>query len=349
MSNAPNPNNYSLGRGKLFFDKKMPDGSYEGERDLGNCPNFTVNIATEKLDHFNSRSGLKSKDKTVVLQITPAGAITLDEPNGDNLALTFMTDPTSVTQTAVGNNLQSLVKALANAGVAGNRYHEIGSRSIGCLRVPYDNLAGGVPSPGDSIYVGASGTKDNQVIAVTQITSTTGILYVVNTDANDEALVDGDVITDGIWSADCDFSALTGTVAAFDTTNILVYDTDTPTTIYTLNDDYKIDSSTGRIYIVEGGAIDTADANITIRYHRAAVTYQTLNMFEETQIEGKLRFVSDNPVGANKELVIWRADLAPSGDLSWIGDDWQMMEFTYEILKDETNHPTEPYGKVIIL
>jgi hypothetical protein len=127
----------------------------------------------------------------------------------------------------------------------------------------------------------------------------------------------------------------------------LVYDTDTPTTIFTLTTDYTVDSQSGRIKVVEGGAIDTGNANITVRYHRAAATYTQIASFANTTITGFLRFVSDNPVGSNKEVKIWSVDLTPSGDWGLISDDWQTMEYTFEILKDETNHPTSPYMDIL--
>jgi len=348
MANTPSANNYSLGRGVLYFNKKDPTTLlYTGERDLGNCPAFSVTLALEKLDHFSSRSGLKAKDKTVTLQITPTFTFTLDEVNTENMSMLFMASNTTTTQTAVEEDAESNSVAITGTTVFQDRWYPVNKTKIGCLRVPYDTLAGGAPAAGDILYVGALGTKDHEVIAVTALTATTGYIYCVNVDLTDEALVDNDVMTDGVWTANADFTGLTGTVAAFDTTNVLVYNTLIPATVYTLTTDYTVDSDTGRIYIVDGGTI--ADATgITVRFHNLADSYTTVSSFVETDFEGELRFVSDNPVGPNYNLRVWRANLTPAGEAPFIGDTWMTLQFNGEILKDETSHASNPYMEIQI-
>ena len=71
-------------------------------------------------------------------------------------------------------------------------------------------------------------------------------------------------------------------------------------------------------------------------------------MFANTQVVGKLRFVSDNPAGLQQELVVWSVSLTPSGDTAMIGDDWSTLGFVGEILKDEANHPLSPYANIIM-
>jgi hypothetical protein len=54
---------YTLGRGKLLF---KPQGS-SGYEDFGNVTDFKVTFAVEKKEHFSSRSGLKVKDKEIIV------------------------------------------------------------------------------------------------------------------------------------------------------------------------------------------------------------------------------------------------------------------------------------------
>jgi hypothetical protein len=98
MAKTSSPENYSLGRGRLYFNRKISAGVYDGERDLGNAPDFNVSVKVDWLEHFSSRSGLKSKDKRIASMITPDIAFTLDEIVAENLALTFMADISTVTQ-----------------------------------------------------------------------------------------------------------------------------------------------------------------------------------------------------------------------------------------------------------
>ena len=88
MAVSPSTDNYSLGKGIVYFDQKnTTTGLYQGERDLGNAPAFSFNVALEKLEHYSSRGGLTAQDKEIISQITPSAAFTLDEINKQNLSL----------------------------------------------------------------------------------------------------------------------------------------------------------------------------------------------------------------------------------------------------------------------
>ena len=99
MATAPNSDNYTLGRGRLLFNRKV-NGAFTGLRDLGNATNFTLSMSTEKLDHYSNRQGIRVKDKSVLTSMAITGSFTLDEIMADNLAMTFLASITDVTQTA---------------------------------------------------------------------------------------------------------------------------------------------------------------------------------------------------------------------------------------------------------
>ena len=95
---------------------------------------------------------------------------------------------------------------------------------------------------------------------------------------------------------------------------------------------YEVDAVTGRIYIIET-APDIADGDdLTIDYTVAAGTEEQVISNNET-IQGRLRFVSDNAEGENRDYVWPYIILRPDGDYSLKGDDWQQMTFNGEILK----------------
>mgnify|MGYP006363046905 FL=1 len=52
-------NSYVFGRGKIYIDLFDTGGNKTGERFLGNCPGFTLTVASEKLEHFASTRGLR--------------------------------------------------------------------------------------------------------------------------------------------------------------------------------------------------------------------------------------------------------------------------------------------------
>jgi hypothetical protein len=114
MSNGPNttglPNtaDYNLGRGILYF---QPTGT-SAWRDLGNCTAYTISTTSETLQHFSSRSGLKTLDKEVTLSRTTTSSFTLDELNDENLSLFFSGGKASHTNVAVaGFTIFSMIPA----------------------------------------------------------------------------------------------------------------------------------------------------------------------------------------------------------------------------------------------
>ena len=110
MATAPNSDNYTLGRGRLLFNRKV-NGDFTGLRDLGNATNFTLSMSTEKLDHYSNRAGIRVKDKSVLTSMAITGAFTLDEIMADNLAMTFLASITDVTQTAEVDQTTKIAKS----------------------------------------------------------------------------------------------------------------------------------------------------------------------------------------------------------------------------------------------
>ena len=69
---------YTLGRGILSIAEWSGAGPGEYS-DVGNCPRFEVNLTEEQLEHFSHRSGLKTKDKVVTLEVGYSLSFDLDE------------------------------------------------------------------------------------------------------------------------------------------------------------------------------------------------------------------------------------------------------------------------------
>jgi len=268
MATAPNTDNYTLGKGVVFLDQ-LVSGVYQGERDLGNAPAFTFNIALEKLEHYSSRGGLKAKDKEIISQITPGLAFTLDEVNKENLALLTLGEVSLVTQTGAAITDEVIV---AHLGMRA----DLSERGISLVIVGDD--------------------------------ATPTVTYVEGPASNPLANYE----------------------------------------ISTVLSDDKI----GRILVHEDQtgcvAAITEDQELYVDFTSAALTYTNISAFANTQVIGKLRFVSDNPAGNQQELTVWSVSLTPSGDTAMIGDDWSTLGFVGEILKDETNHASSPYMDIIM-
>jgi hypothetical protein len=83
---AASIDNYTVGKGIVSF-KKAGGASYV---DMGNCTEFEFTPEIEKLDHFSSREGVRTKDKSVVLQKSGTVRLVLDEWSVDNLKLAVL-------------------------------------------------------------------------------------------------------------------------------------------------------------------------------------------------------------------------------------------------------------------
>lgn len=117
-ANTSSPNNYALGRGKLYFSalvNSLPSG---GWRDLGNCPTFTINSEEETLEHKSSRSGLAVVDKKLTISRTTNISFDLDELTFDNLADWFsgdaVADAYSIDLDLTDSNLLTATNYVAN-------------------------------------------------------------------------------------------------------------------------------------------------------------------------------------------------------------------------------------------
>ncbi len=344
MAVSPSTDNYTLGKGVVFFDQKnQTTGLYMGERDLGNAPAFAFNTAIEKLDHYSSRGGLKAKDKEIISQITPGVTFTLDEINKQNLALLTLGELNEVTQVAGGATAEAVT---AHLGLRS----DLANRNIGHYALPYDDSAADnvLFVVGETV---SGATGEGVVVALAAGSdATSGTLYIALTTPG---FVDDETIT-GDVAGTAEVNSATGEVLQTGVVILVQDDADTITYEagaegvgnYQINTDLK-DGVIGRILI---NADQTSPTNaiaegdvLHITYGFFDAEYTEIRAFNNTQVEGKLRFVSDNPAGTQQELEIWRCSLTPTGDTAMIGDDWSTLGFTGEILKDEVGHPEAPY------
>lgn len=112
MSLAPNVENYTLGKGVVYFDRKDADGNSTGELDLGNAPAFTISRDGESLDHFSSREGIRKKDHSVDISVGFKLRFTLDEYSMDNLDIALQGDGVETVSQGAGTEDESLTARL---------------------------------------------------------------------------------------------------------------------------------------------------------------------------------------------------------------------------------------------
>lgn len=131
----PRTKDYNLGRGKLYLatmDTTTGLPTEGGYRDLGNCPQFNVNVSEEEWKHFSSMQGLKQVDATATLQIELAGSFSLDELSDENQALFFNATQGTHANPATAAQVETeiiedvvLGKWYDLRNIAGARYYDI--------------------------------------------------------------------------------------------------------------------------------------------------------------------------------------------------------------------------------
>jgi hypothetical protein len=105
MATSPDTDNYSIPTGYATF---LPDGDEGSPRDLGNIVNFSISNEITKKDHFRSRGGRRTKDKTITTQVGATIKFTMDEITADNVAFFALSEV--VTDTDGVSTLDGLSK-----------------------------------------------------------------------------------------------------------------------------------------------------------------------------------------------------------------------------------------------
>jgi len=270
MAISPSTDNYTLGKGIVFFDKKDSITSlYGGERDLGNAPAFTFNIAIEKLEHYSSRGGLKAKDKEIISQITPGVSFTLDEINKENLALLTLAQLNEVSQSA--GYVSAEVITAAHLGLRS----DLEFRNVGTEFCSTGAFTGGPFTDGEALSLAPSGAT----AIFCQGTDGTGVWLAVVTGTP----ASGDTITGDTSSATATMDA-----APVWTPGVLLVQDDADTVTFVAGTDYEVstllkDDSIGRIKFLSGGTL-TEGEEVHVTYGYAVAEYTEVQAFKETQV-----------------------------------------------------------------
>jgi hypothetical protein len=327
---SPNPANYTLGKGILYFDQFDSSGQLTGEVDLGNAPELSFNMSVDMLDHFSSRAGISSKDAQVTKLIVPTFTFTLDEFSDETLSMLFYGQSTNViNQAAVPYKTEALP-----ATVNKKSYYSLANRNIGAwaVNVVYETGKTAADIPDDAVLTNTSGGATNTYSALTAV----GTRIFLKTPAGTGLAASGDIYIATVKIA-------TYTIAPhFDTTRVLIK----KGSAWLLPGvDFTLDSDLGRILI---GTDSTLTGSEVVSFGVAASSVRKISAVSSNTLKGKIRFVSNNPEGAQYQMEAWKCSLKPSGDTAFISDNWATVKFTAEVLLDRENHPSSPYLDVTI-
>lgn len=121
MAVTPHTNNYTLGRGKLFFGRFAPNTFvHNGLFYIGNTPQVSVTVEEETLEHFNSDAGIKKKDLVVTISQEINGSFQTDNISPENLAQFFAAAPEAIIQSSAAAATASFSDVMLDA------YYQLG-------------------------------------------------------------------------------------------------------------------------------------------------------------------------------------------------------------------------------
>lgn len=89
---SPNVENYVVGKGKVYFRPEGATGDVLDYR-VGNVTEFELSPTIETLDHFDQQSGVRSKDKSVVLEKGMTARMIMEEWTPSNLSMFLLGTP----------------------------------------------------------------------------------------------------------------------------------------------------------------------------------------------------------------------------------------------------------------
>lgn len=357
-----------LGKGRLYFERFIPNTrrrSGTGFGYLGNTPELTVTTSEEKVEHYSSEGGLNVKDASVVISSTRSGGFKTDHMSSNNLALWYRGDKASVTQLAGAGVIDAWP-----VSVKGN-YFQLGetddqpqgARNVSNVLVSKGTAAAtgtltfttAVPVEADTVTINGTvftfravpAAAHDVLIGGTLGASATNLRDVIN---GDESLpftataagavvtvhwgtmgTAGNAVTLAKGFATAGDMVLSGATLAGGTQTVIA-----PADNITL----LAEGSTGIVRVNPDAPNIAEGDSLIFTYDQAAVTLTTV-IDGSTTLEGRMMFVADNPVGENKDHLWPYVQLSADGDYALIGDDWQNIGFTYEVLKLNDDTPRE--------
>lgn len=295
-------NTYKVGRGRLAFNQLNSDDEYEGFRWLGNCPGFEINVESENLQHTSSEGGLAEVDLDTPLSITRTATIQIDNFSADNLAIFLGATVEDLAQASatVTNELVEWVRT--------DRFYQLGTSA---LTTGSRNITGVAVD----MYAPARANSTAYVVGDMYIPATPNDHIYVCTIAGTSNATPPTFNTAGSTFAD-------GTATFKDVGDI---------TTLTSGTDFYVDGTHGIVSVGTTGQIATVYDNcvtavgvgnfnlrLHVDYTRPANSREQIATGANAAVEGQLKFVADNPIGANQDVFIPSCTLRPNGALPFI-------------------------------
>ena len=146
---------YTLGKGIVSIAEYDTDDVLGAYDDVGNAPEFSLELTEEKLEHYSSRSGAKTKDKEVPILTGYTLNFTLDEFSVANLVKFLRGTLVGLNQVTANTNLdvEFAVKFSADNAAGPNHkwnFHRCALKPNGALSLISDEWSA-MPFTGEGL------------------------------------------------------------------------------------------------------------------------------------------------------------------------------------------------------
>ena len=118
---APNANNHAIGKGVLYVSD-FPGAGAASWVSMGNCPSIEIEQTVERLDHYSSQAGTKTKDKSAVIQTDYTINFDCDEISAANLKIFLSADESGTTISAMQDTNKEYALKFVSANPVGPDY-----------------------------------------------------------------------------------------------------------------------------------------------------------------------------------------------------------------------------------
>lgn len=130
-SGVPNPNNYLLGRGKVYIAELDSSDLPINFRAVGNAPSVSLSREFESLEHTSSQSGTATVDKEVATSQSTNVSIALDEVEFGNLAMFFAGEAVSQSNAAAATGVTGSSNLTIPASNGQGRWYDLYQTATG--------------------------------------------------------------------------------------------------------------------------------------------------------------------------------------------------------------------------
>lgn len=318
------PTNIQYGGGIRMYWK---DKNAAGWLEIGHFEALSVSPAVTKEELAGSRTAARGTIKSRVTERKVSISVTPMELSTENLRMA------TLAEAATQANQAKSYADLAQLTVTEDAYTRLGKNDVHIIRIPHGTVTGGPFSLGETVTGGTSSATGK--IAWRE----TGLMELINVSGT---FVAGETLTGGTSTAT---AAATSVQKVKD---LVVVNSGTPTTRYTLGDDYDLMADEGMLRVLSSGDIS---GNPYVAYSWDALSGEILYQFSGGNVINKevLMVTDKDNDGPRYEIYYPSVDWVLNGEWALLTDGASTLPFDGAVLEDSTQSSGQEYGYIKLL